>query len=231
MSNAPVTIRPAKFEDTHHLAALKKDIWREEESDTRKIIAALRHPDHRTFVAQMEEKIIGFVDGFITYSAAGILRWEVDLLGVAAVWRGNGLGKQLVYTSMQAGKKLGAELARALIRVNNITSQVTFRRIGFTAQPVVYQLYITREQTAPVDLPSQAYLIPVVTFNYRGVWLEDDFSAPALLSAHAALNRPENELAGALIPESQPENLRLAEAQGFNFVGAYQWWQIELKTF
>lgn len=232
MSTQPaVTIRLAKFDDADSLARLKKDIWPEEESDALKITAALRHPSHCTFLAQVNEKIIGFVDGFITHSAAGILRWEVDLLGVASIWRGNGLGTQLVHTSLQAGKKLGAEQARALIQVNNVASQITFRRIGFAAQPIVYHLYTTYEQTAPVDLPARANLVPVVTFSYRGVWLEDDFSSSALLAARAALNDPANELAGALIPKSQSEKLRLAEAHGFHFVGVYQWWQIELKTF
>jgi ribosomal protein S18 acetylase RimI-like enzyme len=225
-----VAIRQATPKDAQALAMLKKSIWPEEESEPRKITAALSHPDHKTFVAETDEQLIGFVDGFRTLSARGNLRWEVDLLGVAPAWRGHGLGGHLTRACLQAGQRHGAALGRALIQVNNVASQITFRQLGFISQTMVYRLYITRTPIAEHFPSPHAHLVSVVTFNYCGVWLEESYSPTAFLAARTALSNPVNELVGVLIPEDQPESIQFAEKQGFSFVDLYQWWQIELKT-
>jgi ribosomal protein S18 acetylase RimI-like enzyme len=230
MKMGHAAIRQANSKDAQALAMLKKTIWQEEESDPRKITAALSHPDHKTFVAEAGDQIIGFVDGFSTLSARCVLRWEVDLLGVAPAWRGHRLGEHLTRACLQAGQKRGARLARALIQVNNFASQITFQRLEFISQAMIYRLYVTRTPVAELPSSSHAHLISVVTFNYCGVWLEEDFSPSALITGRAALNNPMNELAGVLIPEDKPESIQFAETQGFSLVGFYQWWQIALKS-
>ncbi len=86
--------------------------------------------------------LIGFVDAFLTISEAGVLRWEVDLLGVHPAQRGRGVAAALIAASVKAGFAIGADRARALVRIENVASRKAFERCGFQAMEAEQILYV-----------------------------------------------------------------------------------------
>ena len=87
--------------------------------------------------------LIGFVDAFSTVSARGMLRWEVDLLGVHPDHRGKGIAQSLVREVLQQGKDAGINEARALVHIDNRASTNTFLRCGFELDDAIQQLYVS----------------------------------------------------------------------------------------
>jgi L-amino acid N-acyltransferase YncA len=170
------------------------------------------------------------VDGFATLSGAGVLRWEVDLLAVHPGYRGQGLGARLVRANTAAGRDAGAACVRALVHVENVASQRTFARCAYRREDALCNLYVLPGAglNLGVQLPPDAYLVPVNTFNYRGLWLETGGfpSETGRRCYTSALLNGAWDLLGAVIPARQAERERLALAAGFTLVGQYQWWSL-----
>ena len=82
-------------------------------------------------------------------------------------------------------------------------------------------------ENAPGGPLEQAVLIPVVTMNYSGLWLEGTFSAANLRAAQAECHRRDSSLVGALIPTNQAQALAAAETLGYAPIELFHWW---LKT-
>jgi GNAT superfamily N-acetyltransferase len=180
-------------------------------------------------VATVNGRVAGFVDGFLTLSADGVRRWEVDLLAVHPVYRNQGLASQLVMENSRAGFDMGADMARALIRLDNAGSQHTFIRCGYTCDQNEYALYVSLDTGCETGrLPSDAYLIPVGTINYRGLWVEGHVSVDGLRYAQKIWARCDYDLVGAVIPVSQYAAVRSAEDAGFALAGVYQWWFLKV---
>lgn len=225
--------RPVKPTDVPALVALKNLVWPEEAGSPAEITQAVLHPDHDTQVIvdhSGQGGVIGFVDSFFTYPSEGP-RWEVDLLAVHPAYRGRRLAEQLVRTSTAAGQRRGARTARGLIRLDNAASQRTFARCGYQVQPETCALYVcSGPQKEPIadDSPLPAGFLPVVTFGYQGLWLEGVLTPAAFARANAALASGCFDVAGAVIPRSQPEAIRAAENSGFHFIADYAWWELPL---
>lgn len=220
----------ATADDAEAIACVKDAIWPEEVTTPDYIAQVIQQPDHDTILALDNGHIVGFVDSFITLGAAGQRRWEVDLLGVHPAYQGRGIGSQLMQATTTAGWQIGAEYARGLVAVSNISSQKAFARVGYMVEERPLNLWVSvvnRDQLSVVSnqLPAASFLIPVITLNYRGIWLEGELSATALLAAQAICSRRGWDIAGALIPVADTRLNEVAHKANYAFVNQYQFWQ------
>ncbi len=224
----PIDVTVATSADCAAIADLKAQVWPAEASNPDRVSAVLAAPDHVTLIARTtDHQLVGFVDGFVTKSINGALRWEVDLLAVDPTYRGQKIGQQLIAASTQAGRAAGATLARALIRVENGASQGAFRRNNYCISDPVYRLLVSAEipTTLTTEIP---YLIPVNTLNYRGFWLEGDLTATQLAAAQVERSRRGVDLVGVLIPREANTLLIAAQRLNYQPVENFQWWTLLL---
>ncbi|MCA9966605.1 MAG: GNAT family N-acetyltransferase [Anaerolineales bacterium] len=206
------------------LATIKHATWPDEDPLDPAIVAtALQTPGHQTHIVAINGRSAGFASSFLTQSATGERRWEIDLLAVHPDFRGLGLGSKLVETAVNAAPAVA--FARALIHVDNVPSQRSFARHGFqpSSSPVI--LHICSHPTPnTLPLPTTAHLVPVNTLTYRGLWLEGELSPAAFRSAQTECLRQQRDLIGALIPADDQPNQQAAQACRFVAVGVYQVW-------
>lgn len=227
METMPVKIQTALPADAPAIAAVHAQVWPAQTADPAQIGRALADSDHAAFVALAGPTVIGFVDGFLTRSGEGRLRWEVDLLAVRPDFQGRGIAARLVTACTEAGRQRGVSLARALIRVDNIPSRRTFARCGYAAEDSLCCLRVCAQGTeSPVTPPAGLSLLPVNTFGYRGLWLEGRLTEAGFLAARAALTDGPGDIAGAVIPAARMAADQWAGATGFDLVGTYQWWSL-----
>lgn len=222
-------IRSAVAADAGAIGALKSRVWPRESVNSFRIQEALSHPGHAALTAWCDADLAGFVDGFLTRSAAGLPRWEVDLLAVAPEHQGRGLGTRLVTASLQSGGEMGARVARGLVRLDNLASQRVFEHCGFSLCPQHLVLYVLGgfDGSCP-DGPVEGHWVQVQTFGYSGLWLEERFTETALKMAAGACRARGLDQAGALIPAEDGAALQAARRLGCTLVGEYQWWVKEL---
>lgn len=223
--------RTAQIGDEKAIQRLKECVWPDETTRSERIRSVLNDPQHHTTAAVVDEDTVGFVDSFLTVSATGILRWEVDLLAVHPEYRRQGIATRLIERSIQTGLERGAELARGLVQVDNTSSQRAFARNAFTTDGIVCHLYVAFSSVAqPSVQPSaQLHIVDVNTMNYAGIWLEDCYLPEAFVAAIERLAHNKVDVAGAVIPSNEPGTIEAAWNAGFEFIGHYHWWQRKLK--
>jgi GNAT superfamily N-acetyltransferase len=231
---AQFTIRPAEVPDTEMLARIKGVVWEQEDEDINHIAYALGFTNRVTHIALNDETPAGFVDGFLTISAAGEPRWEVDLLAVHPDYRRQGLAAQLIKANIEAGKEHGATLARGLVAYGNLPAEKSFAQCGFQPDNFISTLYIA--YTSQVNTLKArrvgAHFIPVQTFSYRGLWIEDSFNLVDLQFAQSVIDRLSHygwQLAGAVIPGTQTGAIKNAQQAGYEPIGEYRNWLCKLK--
>ncbi len=218
-------IHPATPHDAAAIATLQAACWPGERPDVARIARVVTGPDHATLIARIEDKPVGFVDGFLTLAADGARRWEVDLLAVDPAWRGRGVGRALIAACTAAGAAFAPLYARALIAVDNAASRRAFAAAGFVEQAAPCRLMImTAGEDGGRAAPPEAHLVPVQTLSYQGVWVEGALTPGAFAAAGDVRARFGWDVAGAVIPLGQAEALAAAEAAGYRAVGAYTWW-------
>ena len=116
-------------------------------------------------------------------------------------------------------------MARGLVGIDNIASQHTFARNNFRPDETNYGLYLSTHDTRiHAEPPPSSHLIPVVTLNYRGMWIEGQLSRQALVAAQSVRTRYNWQVAGVLIPDSDTSIGEHALEIDFLNVGTYQWW-------
>ncbi len=220
-------IRSATKVDVEAILDVKQAVWPEEASSVDYVIGVLNQPDHITLVAVIEGLVVGFVDGFLTLASDGIRRWEVDLLAVHPAYRGRGIATALVRAHTQAGVAIGAVNGRALIAVDNTASQYTFAHCGYrTSIEEEYGLFVSSADiNHSTAIPSGLHLIPVITINYRGLWIEGELSDGGFKLAQHIRTRYGWDVAGAVISLKESNAIRAANKAGFTLVGHYQPWQ------
>ncbi len=211
-------MRPVSAGDAPEIANLIRAVWADHNPDPDWIARVSLESNHATLVETSGDALIGFVDAFSTVAADGVLRWEVDLLGVHPAWRGRGVARRLVQRAVEVGRERGAQRARALVRIDNVASLRVFERCGFAAEPTICRLCVS--DAAPLEsppTPADAFLLAVSTLTYSGVWIEGEQSAAALQSAQAIRTRFGWDTAGVVIPAHHPT------PQGYAHVGEYRW--------
>ncbi len=160
-------IRPATTDDADGILG---DVWQESLLG-HVFVDHLSSSSHVTLVA-IDAEITGFVSAF-TISGANP-RFELDLVAVRPAEQGMGIGTHLVKEALLYGEQLGASLAGASIRTDNLASQRAFSRAGFETDSLRRTLLLWEPVFAngATDQPQEAEIIPVDTFTYRGLWLE-----------------------------------------------------------
>lgn len=225
--NIQLEVRPATAADVPGMAAVKAHTWPEEDLLQGQLEKVLGDAAHSVFVAAAQGNVVGFVDGFITHSAQGVRRWEVDLLAVHSDWRGKKLGQRMIDACLKAGRTRSAAFARALIQVENRASQISFARCGFQPQAEVFSLYVAQPEAVPFPSGNTAgHILNVHTINYSGVWLEEDHSEASLQALRAACWQQKLDLAGTLVIQGKLSDNGKMDRAGFKKIADYQWWML-----
>jgi GNAT superfamily N-acetyltransferase len=226
----PIHLRIAAAADAAAVAQVKDALWSEETTPPDYIAQVIQQPDHHTTLALNDNHIVGFVDSFLTLGSAGQRRWEVDLLGVHPAYQGQGIGSQLMQATTTAGWQLCADSTRGLVAVQNVASQKAFVRAGYWVEERPLNLWVSSIHHSQLtihnsQLPLASYLLPVITLNYRGLWLEGQLSTAAFQAAQAICARKSWDIAGVLIPVEDSALNKAAHQANYAFVNQFQFWQ------
>ncbi len=224
-----VEIRPATCADGPAIArigrqALGEDIAHEEP----RVQGILR--EELTFVATGAGEVLGFVSNFLTRSAGGAARFELDLLAVAPEARGRGIGGRLVSHSLARARKSEARRLRALVAAGNLAMQRICKRHHFTRSDETYGLYVAEARPPGAEAAADhgGHLVQVDTLAYSGIWLEGAISPAAVEAGFAQAARADSSRVGAVIPKSDRRTAALLFARRFEAIGDYHWWTISL---
>jgi len=222
-------IRAASSQDALNIAEII-ELTFDEKAHPSHITRVLKEDEHLTLVAQADtEAVAGFIDGFLTLARDGIYRWELDLLAVHPMYRKRGIGQQLIQKFTESGSESGAVQARALVAVDNQAMSHAMRRTGYVAQADICELWTASASvTKNMNSPQNAYLIPVTTLTYRGLWIETTVTPAAVQTALYARTQHNLDLVGTVVPANNQAEIRLMQIAGFQKVGSYQWWLRQL---
>jgi len=228
-----IETRTAQVDDVSRIGLIMKAVWSYAEPNHVRIARVVQDASHVTLIAVVDGVIAGFVDGFATTMMDSILRWEVDLLAVHPDFQRQGLASRLVSASSEAGQKRGASYAQGLVAVDNVGSQKTFAHCGYETDGVIHELLVAERARNPSGFEgndSEAYLLPVKTMNYMGLWIEGQRQKSGLQRAINKLIGTDLDRAGAVVSETDTDVIENAIALGFENVGRYQWWQRSLTS-
>lgn len=183
-------------------------------------------------VAEMDGAVVGFAASFLTRSAVGESRFELDLLAVDPAARGRGVGFALVARCIQAACKNGADSLRALVRADNLAMSRICARADLQRSARPHQLYIANAEPmiALATAAHAAHLVAVDTLTYRGIWLEGELSQAAIDQAHQRARAENRSRIGALVPAVDEQAAALLTQNGFISVGAFFWWSLRLLS-
>jgi GNAT superfamily N-acetyltransferase len=208
------------------IAALLTATWSDDTADEGRITRVLADSNSRaTAAAYDSDRLVGFVDGFLTVDSQGTRRWEVDLLAVDVVYHNQGIARRLITNSIEEGRRLGATVARALVHADNVRASKAFARAGFRQRGDLRTLVICTDPLVDAVSDPSIFMIPVATFTYIGWWVEGSYTASALQAARHHLSLHSGDLVGAV---ATPADVLHAEACGYFVVGNYRWWQRDL---
>lgn len=184
-----------------------------------------------TYVATAQGTVVGFVSNFKTCDGLGRSRFELDLLGVAPVWQGRGIGARLIERSLRAARQADAMTIRALVRRDNISMQLLCARSGLQRSARAWQLWAS-QAAQPAGNGARdhaARIIAVDTLTYSGYWLEGALSQPAIDAARDLLRaQPDRRVIGAVIAEQDWSASNLLRANAFDRIGDFHWWALSL---
>lgn len=207
--------------ESAELARLIQMVELDDNPNADRIASVIRFTTRSTLVETADDgTLIGFVDAFMTVSADGLPRWEVDLIGTHPDYRGRGIAQRLINASIQIGREQGAQSIRALIHIDNAASAGAFQRVGFHPAAGTHELFISDSPAEPSKPSTKAHLIPVCTLTYSGIWVEHDHSQQSLLAGRAIRAKYDWFIVGALLPAGTPP------PEAFAHVGMYRWWNL-----
>ncbi len=158
--------------------------------------------------------------------ADGVPRWEIDLLAVRSTARGMGIGRALIEAAVSLAPA-EAQLARALVRMDNTAAERTFTTAGFAASEARVTLYTATPQALQPQV-SAVYAIQVETLTYSGLWLERAITGETLRAARNTAAEQSLDVVGVLTPACDITEEDCHEA-GFTQVAEYRWWQRGLE--
>ena len=227
-------IRPATPSDAKAMSAIAQAVFGEGlEPDRARLAAALRQGVN--FVAESSGGVVGFVGNFMTRSSSGALRFELDLLAVAAGARGLGIGAALVAASVEAAKTAETDEIRALVASSNQAMQKLCEAGGFERDQTRRMLYVSDARRAigagagaSPTLLKHAHLVPVYTLTYSGIWLEGEISQAAIDEAAECAFAACLSRVGAVIPRSDSRIEALLQENDFVKAGDFDWWSIRI---
>lgn len=217
-------IRPAAQADAPSLVGLIRKIWPYEAPDSEHAMRVISLPDHWVGLAWVnapEPTLTGFISCFSVPLADAGHRWQIDLLAVAAGWRGQGIGRRLIQTALETGRQRGTRWSQALIEEHNSASRQAFAGAGF--QPETYPGRLLTRVLRGRSWPPFCFSfrpVPVTTLTYQGIWLESGDWVP--------LEAPQGPLSVLLADGVEAKKTRSeAAAAGFSEIGRYRIWKTE----
>ena len=196
----------------------------EEESNAQTIASIIKAGIHHTWVAIVDDTVVGFVDGFLTKDIGKVSRAELDLLAVHPDYQGQGIGKQLILMFTQSSAIQSADYIRTLIRFDNTPMQHAISQYGYMSDTKPHTLYIGVSQADEVDLPEHSHTVAVSTFTYSGVWLEGNISEKAIYHAQNQRDEKALEIVGTVVDKAAIETISLLQQHQFEAVNDYHWW-------
>lgn len=213
-----MNLRNATPADAPAIARLMLAVWTDEPPDSAHIADVLEKGNRTTLVAEEDGTLLGFIDAF------GTTFWELDLMAVDPAAQGKGIGKQLTYRALEAGRTKGLRVARGLVALSNIASQSVMRRMGLVPAGIS-TLYVFSKQGADVTIPLvHPDITEVQTFRYVGGWLNAPFTSESFRAAAALCPIKKWDVVGAVIPDDNTVALAAAQSAGYEKVGDYRWW-------
>lgn len=226
-----ITIRQATKQDIPHIMDIIKLAF-EEDASSEQIRICIEQETFWTYVAELENHVVGFIFGFITTSIEGKKRRELDLQAVHPNYQGQGIGKKLIERFLQ--DETEADCIRALIAVGNIRMEKALTRLGFSTDNQVCGLYVSSQSIPKIDVgacystpeksnSTESHLIPVTTMTYNGIWLEGKITAHAINSALSS-KKHENDIVGAVVPVSDEFATNALKSADFAFIKEYRRW-------
>jgi GNAT superfamily N-acetyltransferase len=223
----PISIRPLTPDDATTVVTVIANSLGDSVQNVH-IEQVMAGDNRASFVAVYDGQVIGFVDGFLTIAQNGTRRWELDLLGVQPDFHGRGAGKKLIETFTDAAKQYDATLVRALVATDNTSMQTAMTKTGYQRLPDVYELHIASAEGKAVNAPENAYLIPVNTFTYRGIWLEGHISQQAIDAANTIRTNHDWDVVGAVISQNDIAALDTVRAAEFTLIKTFHWWHYSI---
>ena len=224
-------IRPAGMQDISAIQKIIDSVWPNSGTSGDRIVNVLNDSTHATLVYENVDEIAGFVDGFLTTTANGIKRWELDLLAVQPAFQRQGIASKLIAADTSLGQLRGAKIARGLVAFDNLGSQGAFARCGYETDGEICELLVANSgHKLGEDFESglAADYVRVKTINYSGIWIEGQRTKTRLEVALNHLMNSQDDLAGTVVPEHETEVIKVAKSLGFESLGRYQWWQRSL---
>ncbi len=230
-----IRIRRAASTDRAGVKRIVNDVWDHDVRDD----AFRTHIQAETpslWVAEAQGEVVGFVSALMTRARGGQTRWEIDLIAVQPAYQGQGIGGKLIAKTCQDGQMRAADLARALIRVDNLPSQRAFSRMGFSSDGEICQLLLwTPRPGTEQAYPDWVTLLPVDTLTYRGLWIEgleslsrqDQRRALEVARAVAAAESCDNT--GTVFPARQVEHLPPSLRAEADLQGSYYWFSKQIS--
>lgn len=200
--------------------------------DSQRIRRLLETDNRDCFVARDAGGLLAFADHFITGSARDQRRLELDLLAVAPRAQGQGLGRRLLGKSVSLARQRDVAVLRALVRSDNLAMRRLCCSAGLKPSELEFNLYVA----APAAQPQQpqevgaAHLIAVETFAYSGIWLEGAITRAAIGWALSAAHARGMHTVGALLAQGEGNAAALLADCGFQLLGSFNWWMLNLKN-
>jgi len=225
-----LNIRPAEFNDVCGISMIVNEVWGQT-INTGTYLEQIRSDDCAIWMAVDDGVVAGFVSAFLTVGLRGYRRWEVDLLAVGSAWRGHQLGQKLVEATWADAHKHQVDTARAIIRIDNIGSQRSFERAGYTTDYRVYSLFLwPPEAGEESSIPQEIVFLPVDTLTYRGLWIEGLAEVSVakkqsvVATACAVIAGQNRENTGALVPTDEVDRLASEFYSTATTHGEYHQW-------
>ena len=105
------------------------------------VLSILQRPEHFAYLASVGGTAVGFCSCFETPTGNGH-RLEIDMLGVVPDYRQQGLGTCLIAHSMAEARRRSLQAFRAVVSVDNVSSQRAFRRAGLEPSSHAFDMVV-----------------------------------------------------------------------------------------
>jgi len=138
-----IAVRPARpnLPDATALLAVERRSLGDSPYTPEEVLAVLRRPEHRAYLALAGGRPVGFCSAFETPTEAG-QRLELDMLGVHPDYRGRGIATSLLRLALDEARGRGIRLFRGAVAVDNVASQRAFEHVGLRRGPLPCDLTI-----------------------------------------------------------------------------------------
>jgi len=143
-----IVIRRFRAEDLSQVVALVESIFREHYEIPMYMNLFSAWPDGFQ-VADHDGRIVAFLLGMVS----GPAQVRVLLLAVSPQYWGHGLGTQLLWTFLRAGRELQATSVTLEVRVSNHRALSFYQRLGFTITGFIPNYYKDGENAHVMERP------------------------------------------------------------------------------